>query len=338
MSRAAERVELGSTGVESTRLAIGTVPIGGFPEALPETDAQDALEAAWEHGLRYFDTAPLYGFGEAERRLGRFLAGRPRHGAVVATKVGRLLFDTPPPGADIDQTVLDLRVFPDAAPLTPVWDFSYEGAFRSFESSLERLGADTVDVVQIHDPDNQPEEALRGTYRALRELREQGRIAAVGAGMNQSAMLARFAREAHFDCFLIARCYTLLDQSALRDLLPVASERGISIIVGTVFHSGLLADPRPDGRFNHGPVPARQLERARELQRACTRHGVPLAAAALQFPLGHPAVTSVLVGVRSRAELVENVRLFEWPIPVELWRDLVRLGLLSGEVPTPTPA
>lgn len=336
--RAADRVELGTTGVKATRLAVGTVPLGGFPTALTEAEAQATLDAAWEHGIRYFDTAPLYGFGRAEERLGRFLARHPTEPdpAVVATKVGRLLVNDPAADAQIDADVLELAPFADPPPRTPVWDFSYEGAFLSLESSLTRLGVDAVDVVHLHDPDDHADEALRGSYRALTELRDGGRIRAIGAGMNQSAVLTRFAREARFDCFLLARRYTLLDQSALADLLPIAHERGISIIVGTVLHSGLLADPSPTSRFNYGPVPPAVLGRVQHLQEVCARYDVPLAAAALQFPLGHPSVASVLVGVRSRAEIEENVRLFEWPIPDDLWPDLVRRGLLPPEAPTPS--
>jgi D-threo-aldose 1-dehydrogenase len=187
----------------------------------------------------------------------------------------------------------------------------------------------------VHDPDDHHDEALTGAYRALADLRAQGVIGAVSAGMNQSAMLTRFAREADFDCFLLAGRYTLLDTSGLADLLPVAAERGISVVAGGVYNSGLLADPRPGAMFDYAPAPAELVERALAIRAVCERHGVPLRAAAIQFPLGHPAVASVVIGARSVAEIDDNVAMFTHPIPEALWSELKAEKLLGEEVPTP---
>ena len=272
------------------------------------------VEAAWDAGIRLFDTAPLYGHGLAERRLGEVLRTKPREEFVLATKVGRLLRAGAPPERG--------QSYVDVPPVNPVFDFSFDGVMRSVEESLERLGLDRIDVLHIHDPDDHYEEALSGAYRALDRLRTEGTIGAVGAGMNQSEMLARFARAADFDCFLLAGRYTLLDRSGAMELLPLCVERGVAIIAGGVFNSGILANPRPGGTFNYQAAPPGVIARAQELAAICDRHGVELKAAALHFPLRHPAVPAVLTGCRSVAEVEENVRLFATDIPEDLWREL----------------
>jgi D-threo-aldose 1-dehydrogenase len=279
-----------------------------------DEDAHQVVEAAWQAGIRYFDTAPLYGHGLAERRLGAVLRTKPRDEFVISTKVGRLLRlgAKPEPG----------QAFQGAPPLNPVFDFSYDATMRSVEESLERLGLDRVDVLLIHDPDAHFEEALGGAYRALDRLRADGTVKAIGAGMNQSEMLVRFAREADFDCFLLAGRYTLLDRSGERELLPLCVEKGISVIAGGVFNSGILAGPGPGSRYNYQPAPPDVIDRAKKIKAECERHGVDMKAAALQFPLRHPAVASVLTGCRSVAELEENARLLKVPIPDDLWADL----------------
>lgn len=302
-----QRVRLGRTGLEVTRLGLGTAPLGGLYRDVPDEQAAALLDAAWAAGLRFYDTAPYYGHGLSERRVGAALRSRPRHELVLATKVGRLLRGEPP---------------------QPVFDFSAAAARRSLEESLARLGMDRVDVLHIHDPDDHHDEAIAGAYRALDELRREGRVGAVGAGMNQWQMLARFGREADFDCFLLAGRFTLLDQSGLDGLLPLCLERGIAVIVGGAFNSGILADPRPGAPYDYRPAPPDLVERARRLGAACERHGVPLAAAAIQFPLRHPAVAAVLVGARSAAELEEDLRLFRHEIPDALWADLSARGLV----------
>ena len=281
---------------------------------MTDDEAHRVVEAAWKAGIRFFDTAPLYGHGLAERRLGAVLRTKPRDEFVLATKVGRLLRAGAPPEPG--------QSFVDVPPVNPVFDFSYDGVMRSVEESLERLGLDRVDILHIHDPDEHYDEALSGAYGALDRLRAEGSIRAVGAGMNQAEMLVRFARDADFDCFLLAGRYTLLDRAGARELLPLCMERGIGIIAGGVFNSGILADPRPGGTFNYRAAPTDVVARAQRLAATCDAHGVALKAAALQFPLRHPAVPTVLTGCRSVAEVEENVQLFESRIPDDLWREL----------------
>jgi D-threo-aldose 1-dehydrogenase len=297
-------------------LGLGTAPLGGLYEALSDDEGHRVVEAAWDAGIRFFDTAPLYGSGLAEQRLGTVLRTKPRDEFVLMTKVGRVLRADAAP--DPDQT------FKGIPPLNPVFDFSYEGVMRSVEESLTRLGMDRIDVLLIHDPDNYFDQAMTGAYRALDRLRSEGTITAVGAGMNQAEMLTRFAREADFDVFLLAGRYTLLDQSGARELLPLCLERGIAVVAGGVFNSGILADPRPGAHYNYSVAPPELIERARQIAAICERHGVELKAAAIQFPLRHPAVTSVLTGCRSVSELNENLSIFQSPIPDELWAEVVQ--------------
>ena len=281
---------------------------------MADDEAHRVVEAAWQAGIRFFDTAPLYGHGLAEQRLGAVLRAKPREEFVLATKVGRLLrADAPPePG----------QAYKGVPPVNPTYDFSYDGVMRSVEESLARLGLDRVDVLHIHDPDEHFEDALAGAYRALDRLRAEGTIRAVGAGMNQAEMLVRFAREADFDCFLLAGRYTLLDRTGAAELLPLCVEKSIAIIAGGVFNSGILANPRPGTAFNYQPAPPELVDRALRMQEICARHGVELKAAAIQFPLRHPAVASVLTGCRSVREVEENVRMFQAPIPSSLWDEL----------------
>jgi D-threo-aldose 1-dehydrogenase len=279
-----------------------------------DDEAHRTVEAAWDAGIRFFDSAPLYGSGLSERRLGAVLRTKPRDEYVLTTKVGRLLRADAPPDPEPS--------FKGTPPLNPVFDFSYDGVMRSVEESLERLGLDRVDVLLIHDPDNDYDEALHGAYRALDRLRAEGSIKAVGAGMNQAEMLARFARDASFDCFLLAGRYTLLDRAGARELLPLCVERGIGVVAGGVFNSGILADPDAQPRFNYRPAPPELVRRAQELKAICRQRGVDLKSAALQFPLRHPAIAAVLLGPRSAAQLEENLQMFEARIPEDLWREL----------------
>jgi D-threo-aldose 1-dehydrogenase len=297
-------------------LGLGTAPLGGLYEALSDDEGHRVVEAAWDAGIRFFDTAPLYGSGLAEQRLGTVLRTKPRNEFVLMTKVGRVLRADAAP--DPDQT------FKGIPPLNPVFDFSYDGVMRSVEESLTRLGMDRIDVLLIHDPDNYFDQAMTGAYRALDRLRTERTITAVGAGMNQAEMLARFGREADFDVFLLAGRYTLLDQSGARELLPLCLERGIAVVAGGVFNSGILADPRPGAHYNYRVAPPELIERARQIAAICERHGVELKAAAIQFPLRHPAITSVLTGCRSVSELNENLSIFQSPIPDELWAEVVQ--------------
>ena len=322
-----ERVPLGRTPLTVTRFGLGTAPLAGLFEEVDEAQAIAVIEHAWQAGIRFFDTAPLYGHGLAELRLGHVLRTKPRDEYTLASKVGRLLrADAPPePG----------QVFRGVPPVNPTFDFTYDGVMRSIEESLERLSLQRIDVLHIHDPDDHYKEALNGAYKALDRLRSDGVIRAVGAGMNQAEMLTRFARDGNFDCFLLAGRYTLLDQVALKELLPVCLEQGIAIIAGGVYNSGILADPKPGAHYDYRAAPAPLLERAQRMREVCARHDVPLKAAALQFPLGHPAVNTVVVGCRSKSQLEESIRMFETEIPPALWAELKAEGLLPDEVPTP---
>ncbi len=326
-------VPLGRTGLRVTRVGLGTAPLGGLFEAVGDSAAHAVVERAYVLGIRFFDTAPLYGCGLAEMRLGHVLRRKPRGEFVVATKVGRLLRPGAPP--DPAQPFWRERVVRDGLPVHPVFDFSYDGVMRSVEESLGCLGLDRVDILHIHDPDDHFEEALSGAYRALDRLRREGTVRAIGVGMNQVEMLVEFARRASVDCVLVAGRYTLLDCSALRELLPLCRDRGIAVIAGGVFNSGILASPRPGATYDYRPAPPAVLDRARRLEAFCARHGVPLLAAAMQFPLGHPAVAAVLLGCRSVEELEEDLRLFRVEIPAALWEDLRGAGLLPGDAPVP---
>jgi D-threo-aldose 1-dehydrogenase len=310
-----------------TRLGLGTAPLAGLFEEVPEPQALAVIERSWDAGMRFYDTAPLYGHGLAERRVGNVLREKPRDEFTLASKVGRLLrADAPPePG----------QAFRGTPPVNPVFDFSYDGVMRSVEESLERLGLDRIDILHIHDPDHHYSEAVEGAYKALDKLRSDGVISAVGAGMNQAEMLTRFAREANFDCFLLAGRYTLLDQVALKELLPLCLEKGVAIIAGGVYNSGILADPKPGAHYNYEAAPPELLERAQRIHAVCARHGVPIKAAAIQFPLGHPAVTCVVVGCRSVAQLDESIAMFEIEIPPAMWAELKQEALLAPDVPTP---
>jgi D-threo-aldose 1-dehydrogenase len=311
-----------------TQLGLGTAPLGNMFRGVAEADAQATVDRAWDLGLRFFDTAPLYGHGLAESRLGEALRGRTRDEYVIATKVGRLLRANR--GAKV------ATIFAGTPPVHPVFDFSERAALRSLEESLDRLGLERIDVLHVHDPDDHAAQALAGAFPALRKLRAEGRIRAVGAGMNQSALLARFVREADVDCVLLAGRYSLLDQSGLDDLLPLCAERGVAVIAGGVFNSGLLATPEPGATFDYAPASAELVARAQRLSLLCREHDVPLRAAALQFPLAHPAVTTVLTGARSALEIEENAALFALPIPPALWGRLRDEGFIRRDAPTPS--
>lgn len=314
--------------VTVTRLGMGAAPLGGLFTEVTDEQAFEAVAAAVDRGIRYVDTAPLYGHGLSEIRLGKALRrlGERAAGVAVSTKVGRLLR----PGTD------PTTIFRGVPPLRPVFDFSHDGVWRSLDESLDRLGRDRVDIVHVHDPDDFGDQAVAEALPALVELREQGVIGAVGAGMNQAAMLARFVREADIDCVLLAGRYTLLDQSGLDELLPLCEERGVAVIAAGVFNSGVLADPTPGATYDYAPASDEVLSRAQRIGQVCRSHGVELAAAAVQFPAAHPAVRAVLVGARSAAEAAEAARLAEVPIPGELWSDLRSQGLLPATVPVPS--
>jgi D-threo-aldose 1-dehydrogenase len=320
---------LGSSSVEITRLGLGSAPLGGLFTPVSDADAEATIERAWALGIRYFDTAPLYGYGLAEQRLGRFLRSKPRPSFVLSTKVGRLLRrirgDNPRPD----------RFYKGTPPERAVFDFSYDAVMRSVEESLARLGLDRIDILFIHDPDAHYEEALKGAFPALERLRREGTVGAVGAGMNQHQMLARFANTAPFDGFLLAGRYTLLEQGALDDLFPACAARGMGIVLGGVYNSGILANPRIGATFDYKEADAALVARAQQLQDLCRAHGIDLKAAAVQFALAHPVVSGAVLGARSAAEIEESVAMAAKPIPLDFWRALRRQALVDPRAPLP---
>src|SRR3954447_22500418 len=321
---------LGRGGLAVGPLSFGTAPIGNLGRRVGEDEWRGALEAAWEPGVRYFDTAPHYGLGLAEQRLAEGLAGRD--GFVVSTKVGRVLA----PSASAPEE-MDSEGFAVPATHVRVRDYSRDGVLASLESSLERLGLDRVDILFVHDPDAYYREALEGAFPALEELRSQGVITSYGAGMNQSEMLADFVRETDLDVIMLAGRYTLLEQGALDDLLPECERRDVSVIAAGVFNSGLLARERPHAgvTYNYEPAPPELLARVDRIAEILERHGSTLPAAAAQFALAHPAVATVCLGARSAVQVRRNAALFDDPVPDAAWEELVAQGLLRLEAPVP---
>ena len=309
-----------------SRLGFGGAPLGNLFTAVDDATARAAVDAAWECGIRYFDTAPHYGLGLSERRIGEALRGRHRSEFVLSTKVGRAL--DPVPGDSVPVGAKDDQGFDVPAAYLRRWDFSADGVRRSIEESLGRLGLDHIDIAYIHDPDDHVEQALDEAYPALEKLREEGVLGAIGVGMNQSAVPTRFVTETDIDVVLLAGRYTLLDESGADDLLPAALARGVAVILGGVFNSGLLADPRAAATYNYEPAPAEVIKRALAIEEVCVSHGVPLRAAALRFGLTHPAVISVLVGVRDAEQARDCAAMAGVTVPETLWRDLRERGLL----------
>ncbi|MFE4450106.1 aldo/keto reductase [Streptomyces sp. NPDC056796] len=320
------RNRLGRSAVEITELSFGAAAIGNLFTEVDPARAAAAVDAAWDEGVRHFDTAPHYGLGLSERRLGDALRHRPRDAYTVATKAGRLLDPLSPAETAALNGLSDGFAVPHTHRRR--WDFSADGIRRSIEDSLGRLGLDRIDVVHLHDPDDHAEAAFREGYPALEKLRAEGMVGAIGAGMNQTAMLTRFLRETDVDVVLCAGRFTLLDHSALDTLLPEAAARGRGVIVGGVFNSGLLADPRPGATYDYAAAPAPLLDRALRIRAVAEDHGVPLRAAALRYPLGHPAVAGVLVGTRSPDEVRDAAAQLRTPVPDALWDDLRARGLL----------
>jgi D-threo-aldose 1-dehydrogenase len=316
-----------------SRLGLGASVIGGLFQPVSDDEARAVVTTALALGIRYVDTAPLYGLGASERRVGEALASRPDVPCTLSTKVGRLLRTNP----TVHETLPEGHWHvPDD--VKPVLDFSRDGIRRSLFESLERLSLDRVGVAYVHDPDDHLDQAIAEALPALAELRAEGLVGAIGAGMTNAAALCRIVREAEPDCVLLAARYTLLDQTALDELLPLCEREGVAVVAGGVLNSGVLADPSPGARFDYAEAPRPVLERARLAASVCAEHGVPLAAAALQLPLGHPAVVSVLTGVRSVTELQLNVRHFDLELPPALWDDLVAAGILAESTPLPSGA
>lgn len=313
------------TSVLVSELGFGGASAGNLYRDTSDAEAAGAIQAAWDGGVRYFDTAPHYGLGLSEARLGAALGSRPRLEFVLSTKVGRLLEDNPSPsGSDVAAGGFAV---PDR--LRRRYDYSAAGVRRSLEDSLTRLGLDRVDIVYVHDPDDYVDEAIAGALPELVRMREEGIIGAAGVGMNQWQAPLRMVRETDLDVVMLAGRWTLLDRSGA-PLLAECADRGVSVVAAAPFNSGLLAQPwPPDGAlFNYGPAGPALLQRARDLARICHEHGVDLPTAAVQFPLRHPAVVSVVSGMRTAAQAVTTVARLTTPVPDDIWAELETLPSL----------
>ena len=312
--------------VALTELGFGAAAGGNLYRAVTDAQFAAAVDAAWEAGIRYFDTAPHYGLGLSERRLGDALRTRPRDEYVVSTKVGRLLLPSPETAGRRDPDGFDV-----AADHRRVWDFSRDGVYRSLEASLERTGLDRIDIVYLHDPDDHWDQAVADGLPALIDLRDQGVVAAVGAGMNQSGMLSRLVQETDVDVVMCAGRYTLLEQGALRDLLPVAERRGVDVVVAGVYNSGLLARDRPaaDATYNYRPAPPDLIARANRIADICESFGATLPEAALAYVRRHPAIVSTVVGLASDSEVAQTMHRAGGRVPETLWSALRAAGLVE---------
>ena len=298
-------------GAQVSKLGLGTAQLGGLFSSVDDSEGQALIDTAVAQGIRYFDTAPHYGKGTSEKRLGKYLSRYPRNSWVLSSKVGRLLVPTEKEDdsffLDADNSVERLN------------DYSESGIRRSFEDSLERMGVDSIEIVYIHDPDDFADEAIHQAYPALEKLRSEGLIKSIGLGMNYNEIPTRMINETDVDVIMNAGRYTLLDQSAADELFPAALRKGVSIVSVGVFNSGVLANPNPDSHYFYEPAPAHIIERALQFQSALKEFGVSLQQAAIQFPTRHEAVKCVVVGCRSAASLQENIANFDAPISAEAW-------------------
>lgn len=339
------RFGVGGTEVSVTCLGLGGGALGGLYDPVSEADAVATVDRAYEAGIRYFDTAPLYGHGRSEERIGMALDGIPRESYALSCKVGVIIEPKPDRTPELESRYADPFL------LDGHYDFSYDGAMRSLEGSLKRLRTDRLDIVYIHDPDEADstlpteqrggadhfDEVMDGIYRALHELRQEGVVKAIGVGLNGTEMLARFARAGDFDAFLLAGRYTLLEQQGLDDLFPACREKGISLVIGGVFNSGILATGASDAQatYNYAKADPNLLDRVRRLEEVCLRHDVPLAAAALQYPLGDDNVAAVIPGMRAAAEVDRNLGYIAQSIPAQLWQDLLAEDLVDQRASLP---
>lgn len=329
MTEATATRPVGRTGIAVSALGFGTTAIAGIMRETPAAEAANAVAAAWEAGLRYYDTAPQYGAGLAEERLGAALQGKPRSSYVLSSKIGKLLVPASAPAAG--------GLFQGGLPNDIVYDYTYDGTLRSIEASLARLKLDRIDIVYIHDVNRRYhgegvheryKEAMGGAVKALQQLRREGVIRAFGPGLNDIDILLGFIREAEIDCLMLPRGYSLLNQGAAAEVMPECVRRNISVMVASPFESGILATGAvPGATYLYQAADAEMMARVARIESLCREHAVPLAAAALQYAARHPAVASVVVGVRSGDEVRRNIELMSLPIPSELWSALARKGI-----------
>jgi len=336
------KLRAGKGRLSLTVLGFGGAPLGNLYTAITESAAEATLAAAWDAGIRVFDSAPFYGLGLSEERFGRVLTAHPRDTYLLSTKIGRVLRDCSP--EEVPETL-----FSDTPSRAFEFDYSYDGVMRSHEDSLRRLKQDRIDILLVHDidaPTHGSREASdarirelfdKGGYRALEELRDSGTVMAIGAGVNESEVCETLLGLGDFDCFLLAGRYTLLEQEALDTFLPLCEERDVGIILGGPFNSGILATGAvPGAHYNYSPAPSNILARVARLDAVCVSHGVKLIEAALQFVLGHPAVKTVIPGANDPAQVEANLRLLHAKIPPELWADMKSQGLIPPQAPVPT--
>lgn len=332
------KVKFGRVDLEVTPFGFGTAPIGNIFREIDEETSDAMIQEAWSQGVRYFDTAPMYGHGLSELRIGHSLRWKNRDDFILSSKVGRIL--KPARKADIDYVP-----WTNAGRFTTHFDYSYDGTMRSFEDSLQRLNLERMDICFIHDidvftrGDEQPEvfkQAMDGAWKALADLRDQGVVKAIGVGVNEWEVCHAALQQRDFDCFLLAGRYTLLEQDALNEFLPLCEERGAAVVVGGGFNSGILATGAKEGaKYNYAPAPADIMDRVRKIEAVCAKYDVPLPAAALQFVVAHPAVPTFMAGTRTVKQLQQNLHWFSNPIPSEFWGDLKSRGLLREDAPTP---
>lgn len=327
--------------ISFTELGFGTAPLGNLYRAIDPEEAHKTLEAAWTAGIRYYDTAPLYGLGLSETRLNRFLFGKKRKDYVLSTKVGRLLDVCPP------KERTGIGKFFDTPSRKERFDYTYDGFMRSIEFSLERLGVDSIDIIFVHDcdvfthgsaaaRDKHIKTLMSSGYKALLKLRDEKVIKAFGAGVNEWQACETLTRVGDFDIFLLAGRYTLLEQEALESFLPLCEERGVGIVLGGPYNSGILATgAKPGAWYNYDPAPKHILERVARIEAVCKRHKVKLAQAALRFPLHHSQVVSVIPGGASAKEVALNAKTMDVKLPKALWKDLKAEGLLRSDAPVP---
>jgi D-threo-aldose 1-dehydrogenase len=323
-----------------TDMGFGAAPIGNFLRPISEAESEAMINRAWDSGMRYFDTAPYYGHGLSEARIGQYLRWRPRNEFVISSKVGRVL--EPALRKDIDFTP-----WVNGLPFKCRFDYSYDGTMRSFEDSLQRLGLEHIDILFIHDADVFThglemqkvyfKQAIDGCYRALIKLREQGLVRAIGVGVNNWEVMLDFMKARDFDTLLVAGRYTLLEQDALNELLPMCEKRGTALVIGGGFNGGILATGSvPGAKWNYAPAPDHIVQKVKKIEAVCAKYNVPLAAAALQFLLAHPAVASHIPGTRNVAQMEQNIALVGQPIPLEFWQTLKNEALIRSDAPVPT--
>jgi len=321
MARHNQKIGMKRVDLELTRLSLGTAPLAGLFKSVDISESDELIHTALDNGMNYFDTAPLYGHGLAEKRLGRILSNVTKP-FVLQTKVGRVL--------NWVEKADPVPWFPDADPhIQPVFDYSADGIKRSLDESLKRLGVDQIDIALMHDAENHISEAINIAYPVLADLKRQGIIKAIGIGINFCDVAIEIMKNVDLDIVLLAGRYTLLDQSAQNKLLPYALERRVDITIGGVFNSGVLADPKPGATFEYLPASDEIIKKAQEIGAFLKNLGIPLTAAALQFPLRHPAVTSVLTGSRNSKELLANAADFDLELPEDIWNQLENAGLIE---------